>query len=206
MQALLLGSMLVLGSNANGYEEPDYGVIVQSGPVEYRQYQAYLVAETFVAEQADFDSAGNEGFRRLFKYIAGGNTSHSRISMTAPVSQAAQPEKIAMTVPVQQQGAAAGWRIAFMLPGQYTIETAPKPSDPRVQVTTVPARLVAVLRYSGRWTESNYLQRRDELLGGLSQAGIKSLGEPWLARYNGPFSLPFLRRNEVLIEVDRAPD
>ncbi|MSR09814.1 MAG: heme-binding protein [Gammaproteobacteria bacterium] len=188
------------------YEEPGYSVITQSGPVEYRRYQAYLVAETLVADRADFDSAGNEGFRRLFKYIAGGNTSQSRITMTAPVSQAAQPEKIAMTVPVQQQGAAAGWRIAFMLPAQYTIETAPKPSDVRVQVTAVPARLVAVLRYSGRWTEGNYLQHRDELLQGLSQAGIKPSGEPWLARYNGPFSLPFLRRNEVLIKVDRVPD
>jgi hypothetical protein len=187
------------------YEEPGYSVITHSGPVEYRRYQAYLVAETLVADRADFDSAGNEGFRRLFKYISGGNTSQSRITMTAPVSQAAQPEKIAMTVPVQQQGAAAGWRIAFMLPAQYTIETAPKPSDPRVQLTAVPQRLVAVLRYSGRWTESNYRQHRDELLRGLSQAGIKCSGEPWLARYNAPFSLPFLRRNEVLIEVDRVP-
>jgi len=198
--------MLLPGGNAMSYEEPGYRVITQSGPVEYRRYQAYLVAETLVADRADFDSAGNEGFRRLFKYIAGGNTSQSRISMTAPVTQAARPEKIAMTVPVQQQAAAAGWRIAFMLPAQYTIETAPKPSDPRVQLTAVPARLVAVLRYSGRWTESNYLQHRDELLRGLTQAGIESSGESWLARYNAPFSLPFLRRNEVLIEVDRVPD
>lgn len=188
------------------YEEPGYSVVRESRDIEYRRYKPYLVAETLVTDRADFDSAGNEGFRRLFKYIAGGNTSQSRISMTAPVSQAAQAEKIAMTVPVQQQGSGAGWRIAFMLPAQFTPETAPRPSDPRVQVVAVPARLVAVLRYAGRWTESNYQEHRQELLKTLSAASIQSKGEPWLARYNAPFSLPFLRRNEVLIEVDRVPD
>ena len=206
LRTILLGAALVWGGNAMSYEEPGYSVIRESGAVEYRRYEPYLVAETFVADRADFDSAGNEGFRRLFKYIAGGNTSQSRITMTAPVSQAAQAEKIAMTVPVQQQGAGAGWRIAFMLPPKYTLETAPRPSDPRVELAAVPARLVAVLRYSGRWTESNYLEHRQELLGALSAAGIKSTGEPWLARYNAPFSLPFLRRNEVLIEVGQVPD
>jgi hypothetical protein len=188
------------------YEEPGYSVLRQSGDVEYRRYDPYLVAETFVEGSADFDASGNEGFRRLFRYIAGGNTSQAKISMTAPVSQAAQGEKIAMTVPVQQAGSAAGWRIAFMMPAEYTLESAPVPSDPRVKVVAVPARVVAVLRYSGRWTESNYVEHRDALLKILDTSGIKRIGEPWLARYNAPFSLPFLRRNEVLSEVDRVPD
>jgi hypothetical protein len=208
LRALLLVVLLAFGSNAMSYEEPGYAVVSQSGALEYRRYEPYLVAETFVEGAADFDSAGNEGFRRLFRYIAGGNTGQSKIAMTAPVSQAAQAEKsekIAMTVPVQQAGSAAGWRIAFMLPRQYTLDTAPVPSDSRVRIVAVPGRTVAVLRYAGRWTESNYVEHRDELLKSLAAQGIRTSGEPWLARYNAPFSLPFLRRNEVLIEVDRTP-
>lgn len=202
---VLLGAMLFPGGDAMSYEEPGYAVVHRSEKVEYRQYQPYLVAATLVEGGADFDSAGNEGFRRLFKYISGGNTAQSKIAMTAPVSQTAQSEKIAMTVPVQQDAAVGGWRITFMLPPQYTLATVPIPTDQRIRVIEVPARLMAVLRYSGRWTESNYAARRDELLRSLANAGIRPLSEPTLARYNAPFALPFLRRNEVLIEVDRAP-
>jgi len=208
LRALLFVVLLSFGSNAMSYEEPGYAVVGRSGGVEYRQYEPYLVAETFVEGAADFDSAGNEGFRRLFRYIAGGNTARSKIAMTAPVSQEAsgqKSEKIAMTVPVQQAGSAAGWRVAFMLPKQYTLETAPVPSDSRVRIVSVPGRSVAVLRYAGRWTESNFLEHRSELLEKLSDKGIGISGQPWLARYNAPFSLPFLRRNEVLVEVDKAP-
>lgn len=187
------------------YEEPGYALLYQAGGVEYRRYDPYLIAETVVEGAADFDSAGNEGFRRLFKYIAGGNTSRSTIAMTAPVSQAGQNQKIAMTVPVQQSGSGSGWRISFMLPKQYTLDTAPVPTDSRVRVVVVPERLMAVRRYSGRWTESNFVARRDELVRMIAAAGLNQLSEPRLARYNSPLSLPFLRRNEVLIEVDRLP-
>ncbi|MEO7387559.1 MAG: heme-binding protein [Gammaproteobacteria bacterium] len=173
------------------YQEPPYTVVHRSGGVEYRQYQPYLMAETTVATTADFDRAGTEGFRRLFKYIAGANTSQS---------------KIAMTVPIQQVDTANGWRVAFMLPKQYTIVTAPAPTDSRVIVVPVAGKLTAVRRYSGRWTESNYLGNRDELVRTLDAAGVIKLSEPRLARYNAPFSRPFLRRNEVLIEVNTVPD
>jgi hypothetical protein len=207
-RALLLVALLAFGSEAMSYEEPGYAVVSRTGDVEYRRYDGYLVAETIVEGAADFDSAGNEGFRRLFRYIAGGNTARSKIAMTAPVTQESpdrKGEKIAMTVPVQQAGSDAGWRIAFMLPRQYTLETAPVPADSRVRVRAVPGRLVAVLRYSGRWTESNFLEHREDLLTSLSEKGIGTSGEPWLARYNAPFSVPFLRRNEVLVEVDKLP-
>jgi hypothetical protein len=203
--AILLSLIVMPGGEAMSYEEPEYEVAGASGPVEFRRYADYLMAETIVEEAADFESAGNEGFRRLFKYISGANTLESRISMTAPVSQSAPSEKIAMTVPVRQEGTAAGWRVSFMLPARYTLATAPRPTDSRVRLVAVPARTVAALRYSGRWTEDNYRRHRDELLRALSAAGNEGIGEPWLARYNAPFTLPILRRNEVLIEVDRAP-
>jgi hypothetical protein len=187
------------------YEAPRYAVLRRSGNVEYRQYEPALFAETVIEGSSSFDAAGNEGFRRLFRYIAGGNTGRSRIAMTVPVSQARQGEKIAMTVPVRQAADDDGWRVAFMLPGKYTLDTAPVPGDPRVRVIPVPGRLMAVLRYSGRWTESSYVTHRDELLATLAKAGIRTAGEPVLSRYNGPLSIPFLRRNEVSVEVDRLP-
>ncbi len=110
------------------YEAPRYAVLRRSGNVEYRQYEPALFAETVIEGALSFDAAGNEGFRRLFRYIAGGNTSRSRIAMTVPVSQERQGEKIAMTVPVRQAAADNGWRVAFMLPGKYTLETAPVPA------------------------------------------------------------------------------
>lgn len=186
-------------------EEPAYTVRDTSGKIEYREYAPYLKAETLVEGAADFESAGNEGFRRLFRYITGGNTTQSKIAMTAPVSQTGGSEKIAMTVPVQQTGSAGGWLIAFTLPKQYTLETAPVPADSRVRIVSQPARLFAVLRYSGRWTESNYNESRDELLGILAAASVAVRGEPQLARYNAPFIPPFMRRNEVMIEVDSLP-
>jgi hypothetical protein len=110
-----------------------------------------------------------------------------------------------MTVPVRQAAAGNGWRVAFMLPGTYTVDTAPVPGDPRVRVSPAPGKLMAVLRYSGRWTEGNYVTHRDELLATLAKAGVRIAGEPVLSRYNGPLSLPFLRRNEVSVEIDRLP-
>ncbi|MEO8224339.1 MAG: heme-binding protein [Gammaproteobacteria bacterium] len=190
------------------YEEPSYAVVGRAGPVEFRRYVPSLAAETLVEGIDDFDRAGNEGFRRLFRYIAGGNTRQSRIAMTVPVAQAPaskSSEKIAMTVPVQQVHSAGGWRIAFMVPGQYTLDTAPAPSDPRVRVVEVPGRLMAALRYAGRWTERNYQRHRAELLERLEVTGIAAVGEPRLARYDSPLSLPMFRRNEVQVEVERAP-
>jgi hypothetical protein len=205
IQALVLTTTLFPWSPAMSIEEPVYTVRHTSGKVEYREYAPYLVAETLVENTADFESAGNEGFRRLFKYISGGNTAQSKISMTAPVSQTAESEKIAMTVPVQQTGSVRGWRIAFTLPKKYSLETAPVPADTRIRVVREPARLFAVLRYSGRWTESNYNANRDDLLSILAADGVKMRGEPQLARYNAPFIPPFMRRNEVLIEIDSLP-
>lgn len=205
ISALLFTTALLPGSPAMAIEEPAYTVRHTAGKIEYREYAAYLTAETLVEGADDFESAGNEGFRRLFRYISGDNKARSKIAMTAPVSQVAEGEKISMTVPVQQTGSASGWRIAFTLPAKYSLETAPVPDDPRIRIVQEPARLYAVLRYSGRWTESNYNASRDELLDTLSAVGVRVRGEPQLARYNAPFVPPFMRRNEVLIEVDSLP-
>jgi hypothetical protein len=201
---VLITGFLFLGESAMSYEQPDYTVLYEDGDVEYRQYEPYLVSETVIENSDDYNDAGNEGFRRLFKYITGANQGQAKISMTAPVSQAPS-EKISMTVPVQQGESADGWRVSFMLPTEYTLETAPVPTDERVYVREVPGRLMAVLQFSGRWTEKNYTRRQTEQTESITAENINAIGEMQRAAYNAPFSLPFLRRNEVMVAIDRLP-
>jgi hypothetical protein len=201
---VLIAGFLFAGESAMSYEQPDYTVLYENDDVEYRQYEPYLVSETVIENSDDSKDAGNEGFRRLFKYITGANQGQAKISMTAPVSQAPS-EKISMTVPVQQGESADGWQVSFMLPTEYTLETAPVPTDSRVYVREVPGRLMAVLQFSGRWTEKNYTRSQTELMESVNAESIDAIGEMQRAAYNAPFSLPFLRRNEVMVAVDRLP-
>jgi len=185
-------------------EEPRFEVLEQDGAFELRDYAPYLVAETRV--EADFESAGNLAFQPLFRYISGDNTAQQKIAMTAPVTQSrsdSRGEKIQMTAPVAQQADGTGYRVAFIVPAKYTVDTVPKPSDPTVQIRAVPARLVAVWRYSGRWTAANYQEHEAELRREIGARDLKVTGDPILARYNPPFMPSFLRRNEVLIPVER---
>lgn len=190
-------------------EQPDYTVVYKDGDIEYRQYEPYLVSETVIQNTGDYNDAGNEGFRRLFRYITGSNQAQAKIAMTAPVAQTPQAEKtgekIAMTAPVQQGESAEGWRVAFMLPTEYTLETAPVPTDERVQIKAMPGRLMAVLRYSGRWTESNFEKKQDALRDVIDGESIDRIGEFQSAFYNPPYTPPFMRRNEVMVEVNRVP-
>jgi hypothetical protein len=204
--ALILAALLYAVFSVIRLEKPSYRVVYERGDIEYRQYEPYLVSETVIEQARDYKAAGNEGFRRLFRYISGNNAGQAKIAMTVPVAQAESSQKIAMTVPVQQTEAAEGWRVAFMLPSEYTLETAPQPTDSRVKIRAVPGRLTAVLRYSGRWTERNYAEKRAALLEALEQASITPVGEVQSAQYTPPSTPPFLRRSEVLVEIDRLPE
>lgn len=182
-------------------EEPEYEVVETYPGFELRRYSAYQVAETHV--EGEFDEVGNMGFRILADFIFGNNRAGKSISMTAPVTQrSATGEKISMTAPVTQRPLDSDrYVIAFVMPREYTPETLPQPVDRRIEIRTVPARLVAARRYSGRWVESRYREHESALLRDLAQAGFEAVGAPSYARYNSPFSLWFLRRNEVLVDV-----
>jgi hypothetical protein len=200
----------LLGGPAMAIEEPAYEVVKTYPEFELRRYAPYLVAETEV--RGDFDEVGNRAFRILAGYIFGDNRSREKMEMTAPVNQrpvSAEGEKLEMTAPVSQRrsaGAGAGaYVFSFVMPSGYTLETLPEPLDPRVRLRQEPARLMAVHGYSGRWTESNYRQSEAILLAAVERAGLKPLAAPVYARYNSPFSLWFMRRNEVMVEVS-APD
>ena len=125
--------------------------------------------------------------------------------MTAPVSQETSSEKIPMTAPVNQERVGSKWRITFLMPFTYSMETLPEPLDSRVELRRVPGRLMATLRYSGTWSRDHYKDKEAHLMSMVEERGLKPVGEPVFARYNPPFTPWFLRRNEVLIPVQRIP-
>jgi len=187
---------------AMAIEEPKYTVIEQAEDFELRQYEPYIVAETLV--EGDFSEVGNEGFRRLAGYIFGKNSKEESIDMTAPVNLEPSSEKIAMTAPVNQEAEGGKWRITFTMPAEYTLETLPAPLDERVTLKREPGRLIAAIRYSGTWRQDRYEEKEARLKSLVEERGLKAVGEPIFARYNSPFALWFLRRNEVLIPVERS--
>jgi hypothetical protein len=194
--ALVLAALPIM---SHAIEEPSYEVQQRIGNVELRQYAPYVVAEVTVPGPAD--EAGNSAFPILAGYIFGKNQGERKMAMTAPVTQAAAPVKLAMTAPVTQAATPAGYVVQFVLPREVTLETAPLPIDPRVQLRQVPASRVAVIRYSGRWTQAHYDEQLALLQTTLREAGISWVGEPVFSRYNPPITPWFLRRNEIWLSV-----
>jgi len=203
----LLSIILLLPSLAFGLEEPKYEMIGEYDGIEYREYADYIVVETLVEGDHSRDEASNIGFRRLFRYITGENDGGAEISMTAPV-QVAEPQgaEIAMTAPVQSVNTEQGWTISFVVPGKYTWDTVPQPTNPDVYLRqAAPGKITAVIRFSGRWTEKNALKARNKLYEKLEEVNVSPVSKPIIAAYNSPFSIPWFRRNEILVEVDTAP-
>jgi hypothetical protein len=202
--SLLIAAMLFLWQPlAMALEEPEYTVAETFDDFELRHYPPYLVAEVDV--QGNFDEAGNDAFRILAGYIFGENQSATKMSMTAPVESrsAGSSEKMAMTAPVTAVASdESRTTFAFVMERKYTVDTLPVPNDRRVRIRKMPDRIMAVRRYSGRWTEDRYVENLETLRAALAEAGIETVGEPILARYNSPFSLPIMRRNEVMLEVE----
>lgn len=183
-------------------EEPKYRVLESQDPFEIRQYQPQVVAETLV--DGDFDSAGEEGFRRLFYYIAGHNRLKQTGPMTAPVSPEVDTMMIPMTAPIFQEKAGNKYRIFLPMPQGSTLQNLPEPADPRVRLKELPGRLVAATWYSGAWGEEGYLDRKTKLLQWARRHGLNITGEPIYARYDSAY-IWFLRRNEVLIPIEKYP-
>ncbi len=206
LPALLAAPLIVplmIPSTANAVEEPAFQVVRQLGEVQVRQYPTYVVAEVLVAGPAD--DAGSQAFPILAGYIFGKNQGERKLAMTAPVTQVAAPVKLAMTAPVTQAAAAGGQTVQFVLPREVTLATAPVPTDTRVTVREVSGRQVAVIRYSGFWSQDNYDTHLQTLTTALRTAGIAWTGEPVFARYDPPITPWFLRRNEIWLTLPTSP-
>ncbi len=184
-------------------EEPEYQVIREFSDIEVRQYAAYTVAEVVVAGTAG--EAGNKAFAILAGYIFGRNKGERKFAMTAPVMQAAIPIKLEMTAPVTQTAVAGGFLVQFVLPKGVTVASAPEPLDARVQLREVFPSLVAVIRYSGFWSESNYNEHLAKLQAALRAADMAWTGEAVYSRYNAPFTPWFMRRNEIWLHLTSRP-
>ena len=196
---LLLFILAVMPLFSHAIEEPDHEVIRTFDNVELRRYAPYIVAE--VVLDATAENAGNQAFPILAGYIFGKNKGEKKFAMTAPVTQTAAPVRMDMTVPMTQTDAAGRMRVQFVLPKGVTLATAPEPIDTRVQLREVPAGTWAVIRYSGTWSESNYLEHLGKLKASLVAADVATQGEPVLARYNSPFTPWFMRRNEIWLAL-----
>lgn len=180
-------------------ERPQFKLIKRVHGVEIRDYEPYLVATCDVRNVADLNRASNFGFRYLFNYISGQN---------------AESQKISMTVPVQQTPTNEGWQVSFVVPSQFGKTASggksavPLPVSDLVTIEENPGGLVAALVYRGIWGSEKYEAKKQELLDLLSangnKSGYKPVGTVSSAVYNPPLTPPFLRHNEVLVQVKAA--
>ena len=201
---LLVGLLLVAvpAGLAMAVETPPHKTVVRDGDYELRDYPALVVAEVTV--DGEQKAAANKGFRLLAAYIFGANKKRQDIAMTAPVAQQPAGEAIAMTAPVAQvPGAAGTWVVRFTMPSQWSLQTLPVPDNPAVTLrNTEPARF-AVLRFSGLAKPDDVRERSAELLAWAKARKLRVAGPVSLAQYNPPWTLWFMRRNEVMVEVAR---
>jgi hypothetical protein len=185
---LAAAALLAFGAPSMAIEEPEFEVIRVTDNYEVRQYEPYIVAEVDVT--GDQGSAGNRAFRILADYIFGNNGRGEKMQMTAPV------------VSTPMQGDEESYTYAFVMESRYSLDTLPPPKDSRIRIVEKPARVIAAKQYSGRWTEENYRRNEASLIEALAGDGLEARNGPYLARYDSPFKPWFLRRNEVLIELD----
>ncbi len=181
-------------------DQPNYQVLNDYGHIQIRHYPALVVAQTEII--GDYKNSSNEGFKRLAGYIFGNNQKQQKLSMTAPVIQEQSTEKMAMTAPVLQQKSGDVWLMAFVLPQAYTLATAPVPRDAQVLIKVIPEKKVAVIHYSGALSEQDIKIRSDELTTWLTNHDYKIISPSRSAAYDPPWTLPFLRRNEVHIDIE----
>ena len=199
-------------SSVMAIEEPKYELISSERDFEIRHYTPILIAETHV--DGDMDEATNKGFRRIADFIFGNNQASTaelktKIEMTAPVTVEPKTSKISMTAPVtvvpQNESTnmikTSTWRIYFVMPSQYTLDSIPKPNNVDVKLREIPEKYFLVLRYSGLNTVARVQQKIDDAILWAQKKSLTIIGRPQLSRYDPPWTLPMFRRNEIMIEI-----
>ena len=176
---VILISILTLSSQAMAYEESNYEVVKENKEYEIRKYSDRLVIET--------DSIEGNGFRKLFNYISGNNKESQEIKMTVPVTQEIKNGSMTMQ---------------FYLPLKFNKDNAPKPSNSDIKILNIEGGYYAVIKYSGRSSDKNFLKNKNILEKQLKQDNITIISPPIRASYNSPFTLPMLKRNEVMYRIN----
>ncbi|MDH5514872.1 MAG: heme-binding protein [Gammaproteobacteria bacterium] len=191
---------LLWGPIMSNVEQARYDVFETHGAIEIRDYAPMIVAEVSVT--GDREKAISDGFRLIADYIFGNNISSQEVAMTAPVIQ--QPsEKIAMTAPVIQQGDKGLWVVRFVMPSAYTMQTLPKPNNSEVVLKQIAGKRYAVIRFSGLARTKSLEAHTNELEAFILENNLQTVSKPTYAFFNPPWTLPLLRRNEVMIEINR---
>jgi len=194
--------LFITSFNAMAIEEPEFISIEKKDAFEIREYQPKLIAQVLV--NGTFDSASSKGFRLLADFIFGNNKTNEgskKIDMTAPVVSRDAAEKIDMTAPVISEETEKGWYVSFNMPKQFTKETLPVPNNPEVKIIEVPSEKYAVITFSGLVREKKYAEMLNLLNEEMKKRNIDPKGAAILARYNPPWTLPFLRRNELMFRI-----
>lgn len=167
-----------------------YEIIRKLDKVEIRRYPKIITAKV--------NNSETDSFGLLFRFISGKNKQKTKVKMTSPVVS----QEIKMTSPVFSDFSNEGY-MAFVMPSEFSLESTPEPLDSRVKIEEVSERVIAVLRFSGSWSESHFQAKTKELWKELADAGIKTKGDVFTMLYNPPFMPGFLRRNEVAIEIEQ---
>ena len=205
---LLMSLFVSTVGTAMAYEKPNYIVLTTDKNIELRRYEPMLTAEVTV--EGDYEGMKNDGFRILADYIFGNNIKESTkgsedIAMTVPVTVEPASENIAMIAPVTvelREGTKEKWTMRFMMPSKYNLETLPKPKDPRVKIVEIAGFDALAVRFSWLFSVEDYKKYSGILKDYAAKENIELKGLPYSAQYDSPFTLPFMRRNEVLWQVE----
>ena len=206
MRDLFLASLFFINIFFNSVmatEEPDFKLISEEGDFQIREYDPKIIAQVEV--EGDFDEASSRGFKLLADYIFGNNLlegESQKISMTTPVEMSPMTENILMTSSIMDDQVNNKWSINFIMPQEYSLDTLPKPNNFQVNIIEVPKEKYAVIVFSGLVRESSYAEKAELLSNYLVENGLKQQGAIKIARYNPPWTLPFFRRNELMVRID----
>ena len=199
----LLFIFILISNPLMATDEPEFKLILKEDKFEIREYAPKIIAQVEIF--GDFDDASSKGFKILADFIFGNNTStdgNSKIEMTAPVEMEPLTQKINMTKPVLAEGSDNNWIVSFIMPNEFTLETLPKPNNKSIKILSLPKEKYAVIVFSGLVSESSYLEKEKLLNQFIKEKKLKSSGEIKIARYNPPWTLPFFRRNELMLKVN----
>jgi hypothetical protein len=200
---VIVGIFAVWGYMSSQVEQSPYTVMSQNGAIEVRDYPPKIVAE--VTTTGTRDEAIRAGFRLLADYIFGNNQSQASIAMTAPVIQQSG-QTIPMTAPVTQTAVEGQWKTRFMMPAAYTMDSLPKPVNQQVSLLQIPQKRFVVIRFSGRPSENELKQEHDNLNAAMQSQNLTAISGPIYAFFNPPWTLPPLRRNEIMIEIEKPAE
>lgn len=194
---VILG-LILWGPIASRVEQAPYTVVETHDNIQIREYAPMIIAQVEVS--GNREQAIDRGFRIIADYIFGNNISTQKVSMTAPVTQQ-KSEKIAMTAPVTQIAQGNSWIVRFVMPANFTLQTLPKPNNQAIKIEELPSSRYAVIRFSGIAGAESLEQHTAALESYIKMNHLESISEPIYAFFNPPWTLPFLRRNEIMIKI-----